>query len=292
MAIEDREVLRRVHRDAGERRLRLGHRRARLQHVAHDDRDAEAVADVAPPAEGERDREAVGVDAVEQPPEAVAHADHAPARPRGRGDHALQPRGRVVVVADEHRRVAAAGTLRAADDEPRRTVEGEHPRGQLVAVRQLHQAVVRRDQLGHVALQRAAAGLEARAGRLALLQVPRPVRGPHGAQPRLPLRSGLQLLDRLEDQLLGARGQGRCGRGAVVLRKQLELVAQRLPHGRPPAVDRLGGLGRKAARDHPLGQVAQVGLVGHRVRAYEPAPRRPADVPAPHVRPARRSGRR
>ena len=57
-AVEQREVLRRVHRDPLERGARLGDRVAGLQQVAHDERDREAVADVAAPAERERDRQA------------------------------------------------------------------------------------------------------------------------------------------------------------------------------------------------------------------------------------------
>ena len=57
-AIQQREVLRRVDRDPRERRARLGDRVAGLEHVAHDERDREPVADVAAAAERQRDGEA------------------------------------------------------------------------------------------------------------------------------------------------------------------------------------------------------------------------------------------
>ena len=184
---------------------------ADLEQVAHDDRDAEAVADVAAAAERERDGEARVVDPVEQAPQAVAHPEHPAAAPLGQVDDALEARDRVVVVAHEHRRVARPRALRAADDEARRPVEREQPRGQLVAAGELDEPLVGRDELGHVAGERAPAGVEVGPVGAAVLEVPRPVGRPHRVEARLPLRPGRELLDRLELELLRAAPAGCAG---------------------------------------------------------------------------------
>ena len=102
----------------GDRRERLARLRdvgADLEQVAHDERDAEAVADVAATAERERDGEARVVDPVEQAPQAVAHPEHAAAAPLGQVDDALEARDRVVVVAHEHR---ASSRVHAPCEQP------------------------------------------------------------------------------------------------------------------------------------------------------------------------------
>ena len=91
---------------------------ARLQHVADHQRDAEALADLRPAAEGERDGQASVVDPVEQPPQAVEHAKHPPAGVRRPGHHRVEEPEIPVVVADQggtagqHRRLRAAGQER------------------------------------------------------------------------------------------------------------------------------------------------------------------------------------
>ena len=241
-----------------ERLARLLHRLARLEQVADDQRDAEAVSDLAPAAEGQRGREAGVVHAVEQAPEAVAHADHAPAGPGRRADDALRAGRRIVVVAHEDRiRVAAPRSLRAAHHKAGRPVEREKAGRQLVAAGELDEALVGGDQLGHVPAQHPAAGREIRASRLALLQVPAAVGRPHRVEGGLPLVPGLELLDRLERQPVAVGSRGRLGRVAPVVWQQLELVLDLVPDGLPVAVDRLVGDRRQAERLDPLGQFGQ-----------------------------------
>ena len=187
-AVEQGEVLGGVHGDRGERLARLVDVAADLEQVAHDDRDAEAVADVAAPAEGERDGEAGVVDPVEQAPQAVAHPEHPAAGPLGQVHEPLEARDRVVVVAHEHGLVAGPGALRAADDEARRPVEREQPRGHLVAAGEPDEPLVGRHELRHVAGERAPAGLEVGPVGAAVLEVPGPVGRPHRVEARLPLR--------------------------------------------------------------------------------------------------------
>src|SRR5262249_46815724 len=66
LRVQEREVVRRVDGEARERVDRLRDGVARLEQVAHDDRDPEPRAARRAPAEGQRDREARVVDAVQQ----------------------------------------------------------------------------------------------------------------------------------------------------------------------------------------------------------------------------------
>jgi hypothetical protein len=248
-----------------QRRARLGDGVAGLQHVTDDERDREAVADVAAAAERERDRQPGVVDAVEQPPQAVAHPDHAAVAPLGQVDDPLEPVDRVVVVAHQHRpALARPRALRAADHESRRAVQRQQPRGQGVAAGEVDQPLVHRHQLGHVVGQRALAGREVRALGAAVLQVPRAVRRPHRLEPRAPLLARLRLLQRLELELLGAGDRRHGRRPPRVRRQQPQLVPERLPDRLPVAVDRRDRLRGQPERLDPLGQLAKVGLVvGH-----------------------------
>ena len=162
-AVEQREVLRRVHRDPRQRLARRRHVVAGLEHVADDQRDREPVADVRAPAEGERDRQPAVVHPVEQPPQAVAHPDHAPLAPLRQAHDALEPVGRVVVVAHEQRLAARPRALRAADDEPGRAPERQQPGGEVAAPGEVDEPIVGRHQLRHVVGERAAAGRVPRA---------------------------------------------------------------------------------------------------------------------------------
>ena len=260
-AVQQRQVLRRVHRDPVERRARLRDRVAGLEHVADHQRDREAVADVAAAAERQRDREAGVVDPVEQAPEAVAHADHAPPAPARQVDDPLQPLRGIVVVAHQRRAAGARpSALRAADDEARRAVEREQPGSQLVAPGKLDEPLVDRHELRHVALERAPAGRQAGPLGAVALEVPGAVRRPHRLEAAAPLLTRQELLDRLEvDPLRG----GRRGLPARMRRQQSDVVAERLPDGLPVAVDRGGRLGGQPERLDPVRQPAQVRLVAH-----------------------------
>ena len=136
--VDERDVVRRLHRDPLQRRDALRDGRARLEQVADDDRDAEAAARAAAPAERERHREPAVVDAVEQAPQLVGHADH----PRV-GEPRLQHDGveqvRVVVVVADQRRLPRERGLRAAAQQRRRVVQREHPRAELVGADGGHQ---------------------------------------------------------------------------------------------------------------------------------------------------------
>jgi hypothetical protein len=89
--VDHGDVVAHVRGDARQRRAGLGRGFAGLQHVAQDQRHAEAVADHPPPAEGQRDRKARVVHPVDQPPEPVGGAQHPAALPAG-AQH--QPRRR------------------------------------------------------------------------------------------------------------------------------------------------------------------------------------------------------
>ena len=155
-----------------------------------------------------------------------------------RSTMALEPVGRVVVVADQQRLAARPGALRAADDEARRAVEREQARREVTAAGKLDDLLVDGHQLGHVLLERPPAGRVAGARGVALLEVPRLVGRPHGLEPLAPGRARPELLDGLELELAGRR---------MPLREQPELIPQRLPI----AVDRGHRLRRQPPR--PIG---------------------------------------
>lgn len=137
---------------------------AGFEQVPHYQRNREPIAYRTPASERQRDNEPRFVHAIQQPPEAVAHPDDLLAGPVRLDDHALETRGRIVVVTHQHRLAALPYALGAADDERRRSVQGETARGDLIASRQLYQPLVRLDELGHVLIQTFAAGRQIRAG--------------------------------------------------------------------------------------------------------------------------------
>ena len=119
VTIDEGHVVCGLHRDPLQRRDTLRDRRARLEQVADDDRDAEAAPGAAPTAEGERHREPAVVDAVEQPPQLVGHADHPRAGESGLQHDGVEQVGVVVVVAHQRRLPGQRG-LRAPAQQRRR----------------------------------------------------------------------------------------------------------------------------------------------------------------------------
>ena len=99
----------------------------------------------------ERDGEAGVVHAVEQAPQAVAHADHAvpaPCRRLARRPRSAPARSRSCAPAPGR---PAMRRLRAARQVRRRVVQRQHPRGHVAAAGQVDQPLVDADQLRHVA---------------------------------------------------------------------------------------------------------------------------------------------
>ena len=103
-----------MHGDARQGVYRGVDRVASLQHVAQHDRYAEPRPDVRTPAERERHGDACVVDAVEQAPQTVAHAEHAPAPVCRTHHHAVIEPVVPVVVAYQRGTPARDGGLRAA----------------------------------------------------------------------------------------------------------------------------------------------------------------------------------
>jgi hypothetical protein len=198
--IEHRDVLRGVDRDPREHPAGLRDGLTDLEHVAHHQGDAEAVADRRTPAEGERGRQPGVVDPVEQPPQAVAHPDHPAPLPLGAEDHTLEPGRRVVVVAHEQRAAARPHRLRAAGEVRGGIPHREHAGRQVAAAGQLDQPVVRAEQLRHVLAELAPAHGVAGEVRLAGMQKPFAIRRPALLEQALPAEAGKRLVDGLEGE--------------------------------------------------------------------------------------------
>ena len=198
--VDDRQRVREVVRQPAQRRPRLLRRLARLEQVADDERHAEAAAHDLAPAERERDGETGVVEPVEQPPGAVAGADHGPhpARCGGSSPRAARARSRSSARGSGRRRCHTACEQPARYDGgahiPRKRASRSPPPASAQTL------LVRGDELRHVLLQRPQRGRVGRARRLALVQEPRPVAGPVALEERRPARPRLELLDRLERQ--------------------------------------------------------------------------------------------
>jgi len=99
-AVQYRDVVGHVHRNFAQDPHRLVDGPADLKHVADGERDAEALADLRPASERQRDGEPGVVDSVQQPPQAVEHAEY-PAAGVGRlGHHPVEQAVVPVIVAD------------------------------------------------------------------------------------------------------------------------------------------------------------------------------------------------
>ena len=123
--VDERDVVGGLHRDPLQRRDAFGDGRACLQQVADDDRDAEAATCAPAPAERERHRQPAIVDAVEQAPQLVGHADHPrvgeprlPTRRRRTGSGRSRSCGPAPPPLERG--------LRAAAQQRRRVVQREH----------------------------------------------------------------------------------------------------------------------------------------------------------------------
>ncbi len=166
--VGEREVVRGVHREPLECGYRLLDGVAGLEQVADDDRDAETGAAGLRSAERERDGEAGVVDAVEHAPQAVAHPEHRPREPAV-PDRRLDAVRVVVVVADER---AVDDGLAAAGEQGRRVVQAQDAGGEVSPAGQLGDVLPRRDELRHVRAERRACRRVARAGGVAVAEVP------------------------------------------------------------------------------------------------------------------------
>ncbi len=152
-------------------------------------------------AEGQRHRQPRVVHAIERAPQAVAHRDDAPAVPATEQQSAFTQHWTVVVVADQKRPMGIGPhRLRAAGNIRRRPIQRKETGGQIRATRQIHQALVGRDQLGHVFSEHAPRFQIIRALGVALRQKPLLVRRPVMLEQTPPLGSRLGFRYRFEAQ--------------------------------------------------------------------------------------------
>ena len=199
LAVDDREVVGRLHRQPREHRDGVLGRRAQLEQVADDERHREAGAGGAPPAERERHAQPGVVDPVEQPPQAVAHAEHRAAGQLGPADHALQQLRIEVVVAHEQRLVAGEDRLRAAGHQRRRVPQREHPRGHVSPAGELARAAPTSGTSSGMCSSSAwrHARYDGPRG-VTVAQVPAPIGRPGRLEALLEAGAGLRLRDRVE----------------------------------------------------------------------------------------------
>ena len=166
--------------------------------------------------ERERHRQPVLVQPVEQAPQAVARADDPAACPGGRPDDPVEPGRDVVVVSDEDRRSAPPDTLRAGAKVRRRVDHRQRPGRNVAPAGQLDEALVGRDELGHVVPQQPARFEVAGAGRLTVLQVPVAMGRPALGEGGRPERPGRALADRPKRDRHRRRGRPSGGVGGEI----------------------------------------------------------------------------
>ena len=124
---------------------------AGLQHVADHQRDPEALADLRSAAEGQGDRKAGVVDPVQQPPQAVEHAEHARPVTTSWPPRRRQPIVPVIVTHSAGRRARQPPVSTRSGRAAGSTAPARHPhRGRREAWRS---AAPRGDELGHVLLE-------------------------------------------------------------------------------------------------------------------------------------------
>ena len=134
IAVNDREVVRHVHRNPGQQSADIGNGLRHFQEIAHHQRNPKPLSRPLPSAICERNGKAGVVHAVHQPPETVAHPEHPPSRPSARQHNALTEVRVVVVVTYQCRRLADKNRLRASRQKGRRVPLRQHSRSYGVIV--------------------------------------------------------------------------------------------------------------------------------------------------------------
>ena len=184
---------------------------AGLEEVAHDERDPEPMTLRPAAAEGQADRQARLVHAVEQAPEQVAGPDDTASVPGRPPDEPFDMAGQVVVVAHEDRSIPKPDALRAGADERRRIDQRQHASGQVAATAEVDQRPLGREQLRHVPAQRRGRCPRSPAARLRLPTGTSAGSPPSAARRRLPELTRRRLRNGPERDRDAAHGRQRSG---------------------------------------------------------------------------------